>query len=40
MIPKLQAIVAGDRDPTLAGDPNLYYGDAVELQLLLEALGA
>jgi tetratricopeptide (TPR) repeat protein len=38
MIPKLQAILQGSRDPALAADPNLYYRDAVELQLLLEAL--
>ncbi|MEW6211487.1 MAG: tetratricopeptide repeat protein [Acidobacteriota bacterium] len=37
-IPKLQAILQGDRDPALADDPNLDYDDAVELQLLLEAL--
>ena len=37
-IPKLQAILQGDRDPALADDPNLEYDDAVELQLLLEAL--
>lgn len=36
--PKLQAILRGDRHPALADDPNLDYGDAVELQLLLEAL--
>ena len=39
MIPKLQAILQGSRDPALATDPNLYYGNAAELQLLLEALG-
>jgi len=40
LIPKLQAILRGDRDPALAADPALDYDDAVELQLLLEALGA
>jgi tetratricopeptide (TPR) repeat protein len=38
-ISKLQAILRGDRNPALADDPNLEYDDAVELQLLLEALG-
>lgn len=38
MVPKLQAILAGDRNPGLAQDPNLDYDDAVELQLLLEKL--
>jgi hypothetical protein len=40
LISKLQAILRGDRDPALADDPNLNYQDAVELQLLLEELGA
>ena len=40
MIPKLQAILRGSRDPALATDPNLDFRDAVELQLLLEALGS
>ena len=40
LIPKLQAILRGDRDPALAADPALDYDDAVELQLLLESLGA
>jgi tetratricopeptide (TPR) repeat protein len=40
LIPKLQAILRGNRDPALAADPALDYVDAVELQLLLEALGA
>jgi hypothetical protein len=39
LIPKLQAIIRGDRDSALATDPNLDYDDAVELQLLLEKLG-
>lgn len=38
VIPKLQAILGGRRDPALAEDPNLDYDDAVELQLLLEGL--
>lgn len=37
---RLQAILRGDRNPALADDPNLDYDDAVELRLLLEALGA
>jgi tetratricopeptide (TPR) repeat protein len=40
LLAKLQAILRGDRDRALAADPNLDYGDAVELQLLLESLGA
>lgn len=40
MLSKLQAILRGDRNPALADDPNLVYNNAVELQLLLEALGA
>lgn len=39
MIPKLQSILAGDRDPSLADDPALDFDDAAELRLLLEALG-
>jgi len=39
-IPRLQAILQGSRDPDLATDPNLYYRDATELLLLLEALGS
>ena len=39
MIPKLQAILNGSRDPELANDPALDYDDAAELQLLLETLG-
>jgi hypothetical protein len=31
--------LAGDRDPALAADPELHYGNAAELQLLLEELG-
>jgi tetratricopeptide (TPR) repeat protein len=38
LIAKLQAILAGSRDPALATDPNLHYQYAVELQLLLEEL--
>ena len=38
LIPKLQAILGGRRDPALADDPNLDYDDAVELELLLEQL--
>jgi hypothetical protein len=39
-LPKLHAILHGDRDPALAADPALEYGDAAELLLLLETLGA
>ncbi|HLP47214.1 MAG TPA: hypothetical protein VK469_14780, partial [Candidatus Kapabacteria bacterium] len=38
LIPKLQAILAGSRDPELANDPELYYRDAVEVILLVENL--
>ncbi len=38
LIPKLQAILGGQREPALADDPNLDYADAVELQLLLKQL--
>lgn len=38
LLDKLQAILGGSRDPVLAADPDLYYMDAVELQLLLETL--
>jgi len=38
LLAKLHAILNGDRDSTLANDPELYYADAVELQLLLERL--
>lgn len=40
LIPKLQAILAGSRDPELAADPELYYRDAAEVLILLEKLGA
>jgi len=39
MLPKLQAILSGNRDAALADDPALNYDDAVELRLLLERLG-
>jgi tetratricopeptide (TPR) repeat protein len=39
MISKLQAILRGDRNPTLIDEQNLEYDDAVELRLLLEELG-
>ena len=38
VVPKLQAILNGNRDPALAIDPALNYVHAVELQLLLEHL--
>jgi len=40
LIPALQAILSGSRDPALASDPGLYYRDAAEIALLLEALDA
>jgi len=39
LIPVLQAILAGSRDPKLAEDPDLDYDDVVEILLLLESLG-
>jgi len=38
VIPKLNAILQGERNPALADDPELDYDDAAELLLLLEAL--
>jgi tetratricopeptide (TPR) repeat protein len=38
LVAKLQALLAGDRNPALAADPELDNRDAAELQLLLEAL--
>jgi len=38
LIPALQAVLHGSRDPDLAADPNLYYRDAAELRLLVETL--
>jgi len=38
MISKLQAILGGACDPALATDPALHYTDAVEVELLLEAV--
>ncbi|HKH49048.1 MAG TPA: hypothetical protein VKM72_30655 [Thermoanaerobaculia bacterium] len=38
LIVRLQSILAGDRDPALAADPEMAYRDAAELQLLLESL--
>lgn len=40
LLPKLQAILMGSRDPALADDPALDYDDAAELILLLETLEA
>jgi len=40
MLTKLQAILNGERNPSLADDPELDYKDAVDLRLLLAALGA
>lgn len=38
MIPPLEAVLDGSRDPALADDPNLNYADAAELLLLIESL--
>jgi len=38
LLPRLHAILHGDRNPALADDPVLYYQDATELLLLLEKL--
>jgi hypothetical protein len=38
MLPKLHAILHGNRNPALTDDPVLYYQDAAELLLLLEKL--
>ncbi len=38
LIPTLQAILDGSRDPALAENPDLDYDDAVEVRLLLETL--
>jgi tetratricopeptide (TPR) repeat protein len=38
LIPLLEAVLAGSRDPALAEDPNLDYDDAAELLLLMESL--
>ena len=40
LIPTLQAILDGSRDPALADNPDLDYDDAVEVRLLLETLAA
>ena len=39
VIPALQAILSGSRDPAPASDPGLDFDDAAELRLLLESLG-
>jgi tetratricopeptide (TPR) repeat protein len=38
LIRQLQRVLAGDCNPALAEDPELHYGNAAELQLLLESL--
>ncbi|MGD0774121.1 MAG: tetratricopeptide repeat protein [Candidatus Solibacter sp.] len=38
LIPLLEAVLAGSRDPALAEDPSLDYDDAAELLLLIESL--
>lgn len=40
LIRQLQRVLAGDRDPVLAADPELSYGNAAELQLLIEELAS
>ena len=40
LVPVLQQILDGSRDPALASDPRLDYDDAVEVRLLLEGLGS
>jgi tetratricopeptide (TPR) repeat protein len=37
LIAQLQRLLAGDRTPTFAADPDLHYMDGAELQLLLES---
>ncbi len=39
LFPKLQAVLRGSCDRSLAADPALDYDDAAELTLLLETLG-
>lgn len=39
LVPVLQQILAGSRDPALASVPGLFYTDAAEVELLLERLG-
>jgi tetratricopeptide (TPR) repeat protein len=39
LIRQLQRILGGERDPALAEEPELDYGNAAELRLLLEAVG-
>ena len=39
LIRQLRAVLAGDRDPTLAADPELGYLAAAELRFLLDTLG-
>ena len=40
LIPTLQAILDGARDPALTDNPDLDYDDAAEVRLLLETLPA
>ena len=40
LLPALQSILGGSRDPALADDPDLDYDDAAELLLVLERLAA
>jgi tetratricopeptide (TPR) repeat protein len=40
LIPALQAVLRGSRDPALVADPNLDYDDAAELLFLLESLAS
>src|SRR6185369_14692448 len=40
LVRQLQRVLGGERDPALAEEPELDYGNAVELRLLVEGLGA
>lgn len=39
LLRQLQRILGGERDPALAEEPELHYGNAAEMRLLLEGLG-
>lgn len=39
LLPRLHAILHGERNPALADDPGLTYHDTAELQLLSEEVG-
>ncbi|HBL26449.1 MAG TPA: hypothetical protein DD490_06410, partial [Acidobacteria bacterium] len=40
LVRQLLRVLGGERDPALAEEPELYYRDAAELRLLVEAVGA